>query len=212
MIGRPRIVSRGGEQRDEIALTFDDGPSAWTMEIAAIFERHGCHTTFFLRGPAVEERPEEVAALAAGGHELGNHLWSHSNSETLSRDELRAELSRTANAIQAAGGGCPSLIRPPYLRGPEKVADAATGCGVSAIVLGSMGIPDWIASSADEIVEPVLTAAAPGDIVCLHDGVSPDRPDTDTRAPTAEAARQLVPALLERGLRPVTVSLLLAGD
>lgn len=207
---RPRIVSRGDGQRREIALTFDDGPSPWTAEIAGVFEKHRCRATFFLLGPAVDERPEDVAALAAFGHELGSHLWSHSNSMTLDRDELRAEVVRTADAIQKASGKRPALVRPPYLKGPNELAGAATGCGVQAVVLASIGAPDWIADSTEKILEPVLAAAGPGDIVCLHDGISPDRPDADTRELTAAAVRQLVPELLERKLLPVTVSRLLS--
>jgi peptidoglycan/xylan/chitin deacetylase (PgdA/CDA1 family) len=210
MTEHPPLVSRGSGERDEVALTFDDGPSRWTAEIAAVFERHRCHASFFLRGPAVVERPEAVAALAAAGHDLGNHLWSHSDSTALERDELRGELERTADAIQEAGGRRPDLIRPPYFKGSQEVADAASGCGVRAVVLRSVAVSDWAAGSAEEIVEPVLAAAGPGDIVCLHDGISPDERDTDSREPTARAVGLIVPALLDRGLRPVTVSRLLS--
>ena len=206
---QPPLVNRGDGGRAEIALSFDDGPGRWTAEIAAVFAAHGCHATFFLRGPAVEERPEQVAALAAAGHELGNHLWSHSDSTTLSREELRAELERAADAVEAAGGPRPDLVRPPYFKGPENVAEAAAGCGVRAVILRSIAVSDWSAGSAEEIYDPVMERAGPGDIVCLHDGISSDKRDTDSREPTAEAVRRLVPALLERGLRPVTVSRLL---
>jgi peptidoglycan/xylan/chitin deacetylase (PgdA/CDA1 family) len=211
-IGEPRVLSRSDGRRPEIALTFDDGPSRWTAEIAGVFEQHGCHATFFLRGPAVEERPEQVAALAAAGHELGNHLWSHSDSTTLSREELRDELERTADAVEAAGGPRPDLVRPPYFRGPENVAEAAAGCAVRAVILRSIAVDDWKAESAEQIYDPVIERAGPGDIVCLHDGVSSDKRDTDSREPTAEAVRRVVPALLERGLRPVTVSQLLESS
>jgi peptidoglycan/xylan/chitin deacetylase (PgdA/CDA1 family) len=56
----------------------------------------------------------------------------------------------------------------------------------------------------------VLATVGAGDIVCLHDGIAPGNRGTSSRAPTAEAVGRLVPALLERGLRPVTVSELLA--
>jgi peptidoglycan-N-acetylglucosamine deacetylase len=203
------IVHRGAGERAEIALTFDDGPARWTEEIAAVFERHGCRATFFLRGGAVAERPEVVAALAAAGHELGNHLWSHPDASTLSRDEIREELERTADAIEAAGAPRPELARPPYFKGPEAVAEAAQGSGVRAIVLRSIGTSDWEAESAEQISEPVLANIEAGDIVCLHDGISGEKRSADTRAPTVSAVRHLVPALRKRGLKPVTVSDLL---
>jgi peptidoglycan-N-acetylglucosamine deacetylase len=209
LLRRPRIVYRGKGLRGEVALTFDDGPSRWTAEIAAILEEHGCRATFFLRGPAVEQRPADVAALAAAGHELGNHLWSHSDATSQGRAEIRAELEHTADVVRAAGGGRPTLIRPPYLKGPHEVATAARGSDARAIVLRSIAVSDWAAASAEEIYEPVLAGAGRGDIVCLHDGISSDKRDTDSREPTATAVRQLVPALLERSLKPVTVSRLL---
>lgn len=206
----PRIVHRGPSERKEIALTFDDGPSRWTAAVAGAFEQHDCRATFFLRGLAVRDRPETVAALAEAGHELGNHLWSHSNAFTQSRRDLRAEIERTADAIEAAGAPRPSLIRPPYFSAPQAVAAAAEGTGAKAIVLRSIGTSDWEAESVGQIVAPVLANIEPGDIVCLHDGISSDRRDTDSREPTVEAVKQLVPALLERGLRPVTVARLMS--
>ena len=206
---RPQIFSQGDGSRPEIALTFDDGPSPWTAEIASVFDEHRCHATFFMRGPAVEQLPTRAAALAAAGHELGNHLWSHSDSTTLGRDELRLELRRTADAIREATGRHADLVRPPYLKGAEEVAEAAAGHGMRAVVLASVATPDWNGSAAEEIVDVVLASAGAGDVVCLHDGMSPDRPATETRRPTAAAVARLVPALLSHGLRPVTVSRLM---
>jgi peptidoglycan-N-acetylglucosamine deacetylase len=207
--GAIKIVHRGPGERAEIALTFDDGPSRWTAQITSSFAEHGCHATFFLRGAAVAERPEAVASLAAAGHELGNHLWSHTNAATQSRTELREEIERTADAVEAAGAPRPHLLRPPYFSAPHAVAEAAAGTGISAVILRSIGSSDWEAKSADEIFVPVLANAQAGDIVCLHDGISSDKRDTDSRKPTVEAVKRLIPALLERGLRPVKVSQLL---
>ncbi len=203
-----RIVHRGAGRRAEVALTFDDGPSRWTREIAASFERRGCRATFFLRGAAVEQRPGTVARLAAAGHELGNHLWSHSNAAEQSVSELRMEIGRTADAIEATGAPRPRLVRPPYFSAPRTVAEAA-GRAAGPVVLRSIGSSDWEANSAEEVLAPILSQIQAGDIVCLHDGVSGDKHDSDSRQPTADAVERLVPALLERGLRPVTVSELL---
>ena len=159
----------------------------------------------------MRERPEVVAALAAAGHELGNHLWSHGDPERQSRAELRAEIDRAAAAIGAAAGSTPRLVRPPYCGAPHAVARAAQGA------------PDALRRPAVASTRPTGAATpprrspsacwrrpGPGDIVCLHDGVAPNNSGTDTRAATAEAVALLVPALLERDLRPVTVSELLA--
>lgn len=205
--GRARVVSRGPAGRSAVALTFDDGPSPWSARIAAALESHGCRGTFFLLGEAVQRAPDVAAQLAADGHELGNHLHSHRDPARQSHAELRAEIVRAADAIEAAAGRRPALVRPPYCAAPDRVARAA---GSGLVVLRSVDPADWSATSHEQIVERVLAAVGPGDIVCLHDGIAPHHRGTDSRAATLAAVQGLVPALLERGLRPVTVSELLA--
>jgi peptidoglycan/xylan/chitin deacetylase (PgdA/CDA1 family) len=207
--GAAKIVHRGGGERPEVALTFDDGPARWTAPIAAAFEEHGCRATFFACGAAVEERPETVAALAASGHEIGNHLWSHPDASTLRQAELRVEIERAAEAIEATGAPRPKLVRPPYFNAPRAVAEAAAGTGTAVVIQRSIGSSDWAAEWGEGVFRLVFENVEPGDIVCMHDGVSPERRDTDSRESTVVAVRRLVPALLERGLRPVTVSELL---
>lgn len=72
------------------------------------------------------------------GHELGDHLWSHTNASTQTYTELREEIERTAEAIQSAGDS-KADAHPPYFSAPEAVADAAAGLGFSAVVLRSIG-------------------------------------------------------------------------
>jgi peptidoglycan/xylan/chitin deacetylase (PgdA/CDA1 family) len=211
LLGIPAVVSRARGRPAAIALTFDDGPSEWTLEIARALEAHGCRGTFFLLGSAVEQRPGIVATLAASGHELGNHLWTHGDPARQTRPAIRAEIERAADAISAAGGPRPRLVRPPYCGAPYAVARAAARTAKDAlIVLRSVDPADWRAESPAEIVEAVLANVKPGDIVCLHDGIAPNNSGSSSRSATAAAVAELVPALLERGLRPVTVSELLA--
>jgi peptidoglycan/xylan/chitin deacetylase (PgdA/CDA1 family) len=206
----PAVVRSVRTGRPELALTFDDGPAQWTAAIAAALERHDCRGTFFVRGAAVTADPGTVAALAAAGHDVGNHLHSHRDAAALSLRTIRAELRMTARAIAGVTGAAPVLVRPPYCSAPRRVARAAVGSGVRAIVLRSIDPADWRAPSGEAIAEAVLARAGAGEIVCLHDGVAPGNSGTPTRTATVEAVERLVPALLERGLRPVTCSELLA--
>jgi peptidoglycan-N-acetylglucosamine deacetylase len=210
VLRRPLIVHRASGQPPAVALTFDDGPSEWTAGVAQALEEHACRGTFFLLGVSLDGRSDTVRALVAAGHELGNHLWSHTDPATQSRAELRDEIDRTAAAIADVSGVSPRLVRPPYCGAPREVASAASGGRASHVVLRSVDPADWSLDSADEIVERVLEVVRAGDIVCLHDGISPGNSGTGSREPTAAAVARLVPALLERDLRPVTVSELLA--
>jgi peptidoglycan/xylan/chitin deacetylase (PgdA/CDA1 family) len=210
MTGRPLVVHSGTGRRAEVALTFDDGPSRWTAAIAATLEEHGCRATFFVRGAAIEERPGDLSALSEAGHEIGSHLWSHADATTQNRAEIRAEVRRTAEAIREVSGRWPRLVRPPYCKAPGAVARAARWTGTRLVIQRSIGSGDWEASAPEEVFLPLLESAVPGDIVGLHDGISPDERDSDSREVTVNALRDLVPGLLERGLKPVTVSKLLA--
>lgn len=60
-----------------LALTFDDGPSDSTAGVLDVLERYGVPATFFVLGDEAASRPEAVRAIAASGHGLGIHGWSH---------------------------------------------------------------------------------------------------------------------------------------
>src|SRR3954468_24956985 len=63
-----------------VALTFDDGPTEVGVDVAlAELNRSGAHATFFLVGSAIEERPDLVRAILAGGNEVGNRSYSHAH-------------------------------------------------------------------------------------------------------------------------------------
>lgn len=79
-----------------IALTFDDGPGKDTPELLDILKEEKVHATFFLLGKNhVLKHPETVGHLAAEGHEVANHTWTHQRLDTLGKDAMRDELART---------------------------------------------------------------------------------------------------------------------
>src|ERR1035437_6913950 len=75
IFGRTLIAGNDG---DEVALTFDDGPNdAATPQLLEVLARHEVRATFFNMGNFARGRPEIVRQVAAAGHVLGNHTMSH---------------------------------------------------------------------------------------------------------------------------------------
>src|SRR5215831_8431064 len=65
-------------QDKEVVLTFDDGP--WpptTTRILQALAQECVHATFFLIGKSASEHPDLVRRIAAEGHTIGHHTWSH---------------------------------------------------------------------------------------------------------------------------------------
>ena len=78
----------------KIALTFD---AAWgnedTQKILEVLKKHDVHVTFFMTGGWVESYPDDVKAILAAGHDLGNHSENHKNMSQLS-DAKKKEIGR----------------------------------------------------------------------------------------------------------------------
>jgi peptidoglycan/xylan/chitin deacetylase (PgdA/CDA1 family) len=72
-----RSVWRGPRGRRALALTFDDGPGESTPDILEILAEHHVPATFFQCGANVDRLPQIAREVAARGHEIGNHSYSH---------------------------------------------------------------------------------------------------------------------------------------
>ena len=99
----------------QIALSFD---AAWgaddTSIILEILETHGVKATFFMTGDWVSSYPEEVKAIAAAGHDLGNHSENHKHMTELSDSECQSELMSVHEKVKELTGVDMFLFRPPY--------------------------------------------------------------------------------------------------
>ena len=198
-------VWRGNSSRRAVALTFDDGPSESTAELLRLLEEHKAPATFFQCGANVERLPDVSRAVAAAGHEIGNHSHTHPHFYFRAPAFIENELSRAQSAIGRLAGVAPSLYRAPFgIRWPGMRGAQAKFklLGVMWTVIGR----DW-QLRADAIVRRVLARASNGAIICLHDGRGLDvRPDIKE---TIEAVRRLLPALQREGYRFETVSQLI---
>ncbi len=191
-------------QSKKIALTFDDGPHpVYTPEILGILEEYGVKATFFVVGQNAEYYPELVKKEVDSGHEVGNHTFSHANLRNGTYETVSGEIARTERMIYENTDFRSRLLRPPEGIYSQIVCDAAADFDYT-IVLWSVDTRDWAHTPSEVIAEHVLSEVQGGDIILLHDFIGKD-------SPTPEALRLIIPRLLEKGYKFVTVSELLSA-
>lgn len=179
----------------KIALTFDDGPDAiYTRKILAVLDRCRVKATFFLIGNRVDRHSAVVREIAAAGHELGNHGYSHSRVTTLSAEAIRREITMTQEAVKAAANVTPKWFRPPYGSYNDEVRRVAKEEG-AATVLWTLDPGDWRNPGQGTIVQRVTSGARDGAIVLLH-----------VREQTARALPALIEGLRSQGYELVRLS------
>ncbi len=184
-----------------IALTFDDGPhNEYTQRILEILKKHNVKATFFIIGENAERYPNRIRSIAEGGHELGNHTYSHASVNKLSQEELEEELEKTSQILESITGVRPKIFRPPFGAYNDRCVEQITSLGYRC-VLWSKDSRDWELPPVGTIVSS-MEAVNAGDILLFHDY-------NQKNSPTPSALEQLIPKLLEEGYEFVTVSQLL---
>ncbi|MGC5360923.1 polysaccharide deacetylase family protein [Streptomyces sp. DT24] len=183
-----------------IALTFDAGPGEDTPKLLDILKEKKVHATFFLLGKNhVVEHPDTVRRLAAEGHEVANHTWSHEILTDKKPAEIRAELEKTQDAIAKITGKKPRLMRPPQGRTDDTVSEISKDLGLSQI-LWSTTAKDYSTNDSALIEKRTLDQAGKDGIILLH----------DIYKGTVPAVPGIIDALKERGYTFVTVPQLMA--
>lgn len=153
-----------------LALSYDDGPNdPWTLRLLDVLDEHAVKATFFFIGRYVAKRPEIARKVAARGHEIGNHTWSHPNLVFSSRAELRRQLEDTRMALFDAVGEHSSLFRPPFGGRRPAVLREVRALGLEPVMWSATGW-DWSADSAEYILKKLDGEIRGGDVVLLHDG------------------------------------------
>ena len=190
-----RGVWRGRRTRRAAALTFDDGPDAGhTPEILDVLARERVKAAFFLIGERAEAAPDIARRIAAEGHDLGNHTWSHRSLWLCGPAETRWQIRRGHHAIATASGSAPRFFRPPWGLTNLAAFGALRRLGTPCVLWTVQ--PEGRRPVAPEAqVRHVTARVSPGAIVDLHDadGV----PGAGARL--AQALPDLIDALRQRG-------------
>ncbi|MER5352269.1 polysaccharide deacetylase family protein [Kitasatospora sp. NPDC002551] len=153
-----------------VYLTFDDGPSPrYTPQVLAVLSQFGVRATFFEIGQNVAAYPDVTRRVAAQGHSVQNHSWSHPDLRNVSKSAFQYQVTATDARIRAQTGTTPGCLRPPYGGVNGAVRSGASGLGKS-IQLWSVDPQDWARPGRAAIERRVLNAVKPGSVVLFHDG------------------------------------------
>jgi peptidoglycan/xylan/chitin deacetylase (PgdA/CDA1 family) len=159
----------------EVVLTFDDGP--WPLNTPAVLKALADQCTkglFFPIGKHATYHPEILKQVAAAGHTIGAHTWSHANlnSKKMTDQQAKDEIEKGFSAVKLALGTAPSpFFRFPELQhGPASVAYLGTrNIAIFSCDLDSFDFKKN--SSADKVVSTVMTKLGKlgKGIILMHD-------------------------------------------
>jgi peptidoglycan/xylan/chitin deacetylase (PgdA/CDA1 family) len=188
-----------GTRGRSFALTFDDGPSPYTTQIARVLRRFHARATFFDIGSRIALWPEGARVSSTVG-EIGNHTWSHPHVAELSRADTQRELVWTQHAIARVLGTTPRLFRPPY--GQANAADDALARRLDLVDVrwSSDSGDSQIGATPRAVRQAALAGLRSGAIILLH----------DPHPTTPAIARAVLRAAAHKKLEAVTISTLLS--
>ncbi len=183
----------------EIVLTFDDGP--WPGNTPAVLKALADQCTkalFFPIGKHAGWHPEILKQVAAAGHTIGSHTWSHKDLSKLTPEEAKNEIEMGIAAVSIALGNQPvgPFFRFPALRHPPEMVKylGERNVGIFSTDMDSF---DFKMRKPDQVIKSVMAKLEKHGkgIILMH----------DFQHATAEAAPELFKQLKAGGYKVVQV-------
>ncbi len=213
---QPYRVARYGFSKNELAITFDDGPDpVWTPKILDVLKREHVPGTFFLIGIQAEKYGSLTQRIYREGHEIGNHTFTHPDISSIGSGYMKVELNLTEQLFASQLGIRATLFRPPYSVDAEpdtedQVKPLEVTQNMGYITIGNkLDTKDWNDNpplKPQQIASLVLNHLPPcepydqacGNIVLMHDGGG-------NRERTVEALPLIIEGARARGFNFVPV-------
>ncbi len=151
-----------------VALTFDDGPSKYSREIADILEDNEVGGTFFYIGLHMEKYPENIAYIHSKGFSIGSHSMNHLNFSKISETAINDELERSMALLEEQTGAKHHLFRPPYGAYNESTVKLAKEMDYK-ILLWNNDPEDWKNKNAEKILNHIKNTQVNGSVILLHE-------------------------------------------
>src|SRR5271166_5784954 len=186
----PRAARRG-HRRDA------DGPSpVYTPQILRLLDQYQVTATFSMIGLQVDAHPGVAREVAAAGHTIANHTWSHLDLAVLPPVAVIDQMNRATGAIHTVTGRVPTLFRAPYGYWSPVVLQYCAQTGMTPLDW-SVDPRDWSRPGVASIVSNIMRNTKTGSIILEHDGGG-------NRSQTVAALKIVLPRLLAAGYQFTT--------
>ncbi|HLU21855.1 MAG TPA: polysaccharide deacetylase family protein [Bacillaceae bacterium] len=194
----PSPIYRGHPEKPAVSFLIN---VAWGNEylpsILATLKENKVHATFFLEGRWVKENPDLAKMIADGGHEIGNHSYSHPNMANISSYRMKEELVKTNEIIEATTGKTVTWFGPPAGAFREETVLIADSLHMKT-VMWTVDTIDWREPTPEQLIQRVISKVHPGAMILMH----------PTKA-TEKALNTLISEIRSKNLRIGTVTKLM---
>ena len=191
-------------QRDQkvCSISFD---AAWgadnTQKILDVLKEYGVTCTFFVVGNWADQYPEQAKAIVDSGNELMNHSNAHDHYNSLTADQIIADVNTCNDKIEALTGVRPTLIRCPFGEYDDHVISTIRSIGMEPIQWDVDSL-DWKDYDAPTICKRVTSKLAPGSIVLFHNAA----------LHTPEALPEILECMIREGYTVLPISQLILHE
>ena len=173
-------IFTGDPSKKDLYLTFDNGyENGYTPKILDILKAKKVPAIFFVTGHYVKDQPELLKRMAAEGHLIGNHSWSHPDMTRVSNEKIKDELDRVKEQVaQITGQQHMRYLRPPRGIFSDRTLATSKALGYTH-VFWSVAYNDWNVNAQKGwkyAHDKVMAQLHPGAVILLH-AVSKDNAD-----------------------------------
>lgn len=191
----PAPMYKGNPEKPMVSFIIN---VAWGNEylsgMLATLKRHRVKATFFLEGRWAQKYPELAKMISDAGHEVGNHSYTHPNMQNLTSSQIRQEIVKTNEVIEATTGKQGSWFAPPSGSFKNEVVQIAAEEKMRT-VMWSVDTIDWQKPTPDVLTNRVMSRIHNGAIILMHPTES-----------TEKSLEQLIVQIKEKNLHIATIS------
>ena len=163
----------------------------YTPQVLRLLDKYQVTATFSMIGLEVDAYPAMAREVAAAGHKIANHTWSHIDLAVQPAAVIADQMNRATGAIHKATGRVPTLFRAPYGYWSPAVLQHCAQTGMTPLDW-SVDPRDWSRPGVASIVGNIMRNTRTGSIILEHDGGG-------NRSETVAALKIVLPRLLAEG-------------